>query len=461
MPQFKNKISKAIYYKKREKEIKKQQKALDKEIEKEYREKYPKDHSNISNKLAKKMANFFDILWPDDEEEIDKEYESILSDKEKEELKTMAKEEKRLKIIAASIMVLTLISGIAIFYSYVYFNRSHYEKVTAPIIKSYFKEHYNADIDTDNNCFICYDEKNDKGETEEKCTNLLITTTNTRKHVLTIDDKYIGDDVNQNSFKTSYIADFENTFSNMGIIYDDAQLSYKDYYHDYNSYLDYINILPINMKYEEMVKTNKITVVGKVLYQGEENINDIRSYLSSFSDDSAIYLIKLNQGLPYKLVIVKKNEVFQANFNNNLKITNDITYYELDRNINGTSSVELRDVSTHGIGESYSNRRYDANAIEYEYKNGQYFEFEYERAYYNEPQKPHYYLLKYSNGKFIPNFVLFDGGGSNYTEQDKEDYPLFITITLGSETYIIGDESFGIALKTEKKQGFLCNLGLC
>ena len=253
----------------------------------------------------------------------------------------------------------------------------------------------------------------------------------------------------------------ENTFSDMGIIYNDAQLSYKDYYHTYNSYIDYINILPINMNYEEMYNTHKLTVVGKVLYQGEENISRLQSYLSNFSEDSAIYLVRLNQGLPYRLTIVKKNEIFQANFTNNLKVNNDITYYELDRNINSTNSIELKDVSTHGIGESYSNKRFDANAVEYEYKNGQYFTFEHERAGYNEPEKPHYYLLKYSNSRFIGNFVLFDGGGSRYSELDKEEYPLLITITLGSETYVIGEDSFGIALKTEKKQGFLCNLGLC
>ena len=59
------------------------------------------------------------------------------------------------------------------------------------------------------------------------------------------------------------------------------------------------------------------------------------------------------------------------------------------------------------------------------------------------------------------NFALFSGSRGNYTELDKEEYPLFITMTLGSETYVIGNESFGIALKTEKKDSFLCNLGLC
>ncbi len=44
---------------------------------------------------------------------------------------------------------------------------------------------------------------------------------------------------------------------------------------------------------------------------------------------------------------------------------------------------------------------------------------------------------------------------------DKDQYPSFVYMTVGSETYVIGDNNFGIALKTEKKQGFLCNFGLC
>ena len=461
MPQFKNAREKRKYYKKREKQIKAEQKKIDAEVDKEYNEKYPRDHSNISNKLAKKMAEFFDILWPDDEEALDKEYEQYMSEEEKKQVKYMEREERRVIATAGVIFTATIIFGIAIFYTYLYFTKSHYEKVISPMIKEYFKNHYDSEIQTDTNNFICYEVKVEGTySTKEECTNLLITTTDTKKHVLTIGDEYKGDDVNQMSFRKSFQNDFENQFSDIGIVYDESSLSYKDFYHDFNDYLDYINILPINMTYQELIDTGKVTITTKVLYQGNYDLNRVRYFLKDFSEDSRIYLIKVNQGLPSKLTIIGNEFFFEANVSHDLKLNNDVYFYELDRSVNSTSSCELIDVSTHGISESYSNRRYQSK-LEYEFKNGNYFNMEYERAGYKEVQKPHYYLVKYSNNKFINNFILFDGSNGNYTELDKEKYPLFITMTLGSETYVITDDSFGIALKTEKKESIWCNFGLC
>ena len=460
MPQFKNIFEKEKYYRKREKQLKKEEKELDKEVEKEYKEKYPVDHSNISNKLARKMAEFFDILWPDDEDKLDKEYEEYMTEEEKKKIEEMKKEEKRVIITAAISFAVIITIGVSFFYAYVYFNRSHYEKVISPMIKEYFKNHYNAEIETDNNNLICYEVKDEENRTKEECTNLLITTTNTKKHILTIDDEYMGDDVNQMSFRTTFQNDFENQFNDIGLVYDETSLSYKDFYHEYNYYLDYINILPINKTYQELIDTNKVTITTKVLYQGEYDLNRVKYFLNSFSEDSRIYMIKVNQGLPSKISIIGKDFFFEANISNSLQLNNDVQYYELDRTINSTSTCVLKDVSTHGIQESNTNRRYDSK-VEYEFKNGNYIEIQYERPRYKEEPKPHYYLIKYSNNRFINNFILFDGSNGRYTELDKNKYPMFVTMTLGSETYIIADDSFGIALKTEKKQGFLCNFGLC
>ena len=462
MPNFKNEREKRKYYKQLEKQRKKEAKELAKEVDKEYKEKYPKDHSDISNKLAKKMVEFFDMLWPDDEEQMEQEFNDLLTKEEKQKLEEDKKEEKKMIIKAVIIISSVVIFTVIFCYTYAYFNRTHYEKVISPMIKEYFLNHYNAEIKTDKNNFICYTVRVEDKDVE-KCTNLLITTTDNKKHVLTIDDTYAGDDVNQESFKTSYQTEFNKQFEDINIVYDDAQLSYYDFYHDYNPYLDYIKILPVGMNYNEMLNTNKITVLGKVLYQGELSIDRVQYFLKNFSDDSMIYFIKLNQGLPKKISIITKSGYFEVNISNSLVLENNqnITYYELDRSINGTNSCTYKDVANQGIRESTKNRKYQSRKEVYEFKQGKSFQFDFDRQRRDEPQKPHFYLLKFSNGSFINNFALFSGSRGNYTELDKEEYPLFITMTLGSETYVIGNESFGIALKTEKKDSFLCNLGLC
>ena len=155
-----------------------------------------------------------------------------------------------------------------------------------------------------------------------------------------------------------------------------------------------------------------------------------------------------------------KNNIFEAPVSSYLTLNPNVTYYELDRSINSTNSVTVTEVSTHGISESINNKKYDKK-IEYQYQNGRYYKMEYDRPNHQEEEKPHYVLLKYSFGAFPGNFILFNGSNGNYKEEEKEEYPLFITMSIGSETYVITDTSFGLATKTEKKEGFLCNFGLC
>lgn len=459
MPQFKNKISRAIYYKKREKELKKQQKKIDKEIEKEYREKYPKDHSNISNKLARKMANFFDILWPDDEEQIDKEYMDMLSDAEKKELGLMKTENKRVLTIASIIMSSALTIACIVVYVAVMLNKSHYEKVIKPMINNYYQFHYFKEIQVLSHEDICYEVMDEKHSRKEECTNLHLSYINDGTHVITINDEYIGDDVNQNSFKESYKAKIENRFSYLGIVDQDVTLSYKDLYHDYYLYEDYSKILPVGKNFDELLNSRKLTISNVILYKNELNINDMQNYIKNFSDDSAIYLIKVSAGLPSNLTIIKKDYVFDSSVSNSTPLKENITNYELDRNVNSINDISVKDVSTHGINNIYSD--YDDKKT-YQYNDGIYISTEYERAWGDEPQKPHYYLIKFTNGSYkYNNLALFDGSNGRYSEMEKKEYPFYITLTIGNDTYLIGDDSLGIANKTKKKSGFLCNLGLC
>ena len=444
-----------------EKEAKKKKKAWDKEIDKEYKELYcKKNHDNISNKLAKAMANFFDVLWPDDEEQQDNELSEYLTAEEKQKIEDMKKDERKTikKAIVIYVAVIFIVLGIT--YVLTIINRTHYQKVTEPMIKEYFKNHYNQEIELDNNSFICYEVQDENKNTKEECTNLLVSTTSNRNHVITIDDKYVGDDLRTASYITSYEAMFEQVFANIGIVTQKASLSYQDFYHDFNPYLDYINILPIDVKYEDLYNSNKLVVIDRILYQGEVNPYDVQSFLQHFGDDSSIYLIKVTQGLPSKLTIVSKNNIFEAPVSSYLTLNPNVTYYELDRSINSTNSVTVTEVSTHGISESINNKKYDKK-IEYQYQNGRYYKMEYDRPNHQEEEKPHYVLLKYSFGAFPGNFILFNGSNGNYKEEEKEEYPLFITMSIGSETYVITDTSFGLATKTEKKEGFLCNFGLC
>lgn len=459
MSKLKDYFAKKRKYRQQEKDAIKKQKELEKEIDKEYKEKYgKKDHDDIPNKLAKALAKFFDILWPDDEEQIENELNEYLTDEEKKKIEEEKKEEKKIVIFATTFMLsfITIITVLMV--TYAYFNRTEYEKIVKPLITNYYKDHYNSDIEILSHNFICYDVKDEKGSKKEECTNLNISYINNNTHVLTINNEYAGDDVNQAAFKESYKNHLEHTFPYMDIVDQDVTLSYKDFYHDYYLYEDYSNILPINKTFEDLLNSNKLTINNIVVYKGTINIDEIKNYMNKFSDDSVMYLIQLHAGLPSNLTVIKKTETFNASFTNNMILRNNITYYELDKSINSINEISLKDIASQGIN-SYTSSR---NKTEYEYNNALYITVGYERPRRDEPAKAHYYMIKFTNNSFIyHNSILIEGRQENYRELEKKNYPLYRTITIGGDTYVISDESIGLANKTEKKQGFLCNLGLC
>ena len=267
MSKLKEYFAKQRKYKKHEKDLKKKIKQEEKEIEKEYKELYgKKNHDNISNKLARGMASFFDILWPDDEEEIDREYEQYITEEEKKSIEDLKKEEKGIirKAILSYVGIGVAVVAIVLVSSYL--AQSHYKKVVAPMIKEYFKNHYNEEIKLESNSLICYEARNDEGQTKEECTDLLVSTTNTNNHVITINDKYAGDDKRTDSFVKSYEATFEQAFEEIGIVAQETSLSYQDFYHDYNEHLDYINVLPIDVKYDDLYKELKYQIGDEEIY---------------------------------------------------------------------------------------------------------------------------------------------------------------------------------------------------
>ena len=129
MSKLKDYFAKKRKYRQQEKDAIKKQKELEKEIDKEYKEKYgKKDHDDIPNKLAKALAKFFDILWPDDEEQIENELNEYLTDEEKKKIEEEKKEEKKVVIFATTFILsfITIITVLMV--TYAYFNRTEYEK---------------------------------------------------------------------------------------------------------------------------------------------------------------------------------------------------------------------------------------------------------------------------------------------------------------------------------------------
>lgn len=269
-----------------------------------------------------------------------------------------------------------------------------------------------------------------------------------------INNELIGDDISITALNNELLEYLLNNTPSTNLISHSLDLSYRDYYINFNRNLDYIKVLPSNKNLTELVASNKLTITYKVVYQGDINIQEYQNLLTSFSNDSKIYMIKHEVGLPTNLKIISKDQVIDLNVTSEIKKEDNITNVEFSRDFNSVSSVEVTPISKSGL---------EATG-DYDLTNGLLIEFEKERRHSkDEIPKTNYFMLKVSNSIWNQSSIVqvsTSKSTNRYRELTKETYKDLVFIEVGGYTYIIGDEEALIATKTTKK-GFLCNLGIC
>ncbi len=422
---------------------KKKQKQQEKELLKQMKEEEKALEAELPDEEKTGLLDIFKLLSGPDEEE--QEYYSYLTEDEIKEEEARKKSEKKIAIIAiATILTMTIIIvvGVNIFYNTF---KGDLLKVTEPIMKEYYKERYNEDVKITNIEELTYQ---DKTTNEEIKTGIYLATTDENKHIISVNNELLGDDISTSAISDevlNYISEFS---SNTDVISHSLELSYQDYYYSFNRYLDYINALPYNISLDELIASKKLTVTYKLIYQNDINFDEYLNIINNFSDDSAFYLIKHEMGLPVNLTIIKKDSITSLDVIARTPKEEDITHIELDRNKN---DVTIIDISSIGEGSMQS---LDNQIL----TNGLKVEAERSRANRDEEEKSKYIMIKYSKSISKNSIVQLS---SSYQELNKSDYQDIIFIEAGTETYIISENDYIIATKTTKKQGILCNFGLC
>ncbi len=417
--------------KRKEKELLKQIAEEEKRIEAEF----PDSKYSISEVFA--------VLKNKSEEDI--EYESYLTESELEEEKSRKKAEK--KIMFAGIFIMVFAATFAIIYTNVYYNahKSELLKVTEPIFKDYYKKHYGEKLKKVDLIELTREEDN-----ETKNTGIYLLTTKDGKHLMSINNELLGDDINPSKLNNDLLTYLSTNISNPGLITHSIETSYQEYYTEYNRFLDYIHVVP-NKSLDELIASKKLTVTYKLIYQHDLNDAELLDLISNFSSDSAFYLIKHEAGQPTNLKIVTHDKITSLDVQNYTKKDDDITYLELDRTKNRTTNVDVVKYA-----ESAALAKGD-----YSLKNPIRIEFESEYRY--DEALPSYYFLDLDNTLITEkNLVQLSTSKSDnyYQELDKDNYTDIIIIEYGSHSYLIGEEKVMIARKGEKKS-FLCNLGIC
>lgn len=425
--------------KSKEKELLEKLKKEEEELEKEIDNLMEEDKYTIKEALS--------LLNEKDEEDL--EYESYLTEEEKLENLEKEKEEKKIAKLAASLVLVIsvlMIVGVKIFYDNF---KSDLLKTTEPLLKEHYYKTYGIKAKTKS-----IEEFKTKGENNSIIgTGIYLLTTKDNKHIMSKNNELIGDDVNT-SKRNEYISNYISRFlGNAELITHYIDLSYKDYYLEYNRFLDYINVLPFYLSDNELLSSNKLTVTYKAIYKGDLDPYLLQNAMNTFSNDSTFVLLRQESSGINEVTIIKKDKVITLDITAEIEKDTGISYLELNRELNGITNVNIK--------------RYVDTAVKNEdgYKiiNPMEIELEKENKNRNELEKTEYYLLRINEGIIDESsFVELSTykKDNEYIEQEKEKYSDVFLISVGSYTYILGENSMLIGKKEEKKS-FLCDLGIC
>ena len=425
--------------KQREKELLEKIKKEEEEIEKEVNE--------IMQEPKFSFKESLELLKGKDEEEA--EYESYLTEEELAEEENKRKEEKRIIKTAAVVMVsvvIVTIVGVRVFYDTF---KSDLLKVTEPLLKSHYEEITGEKAKTKTiEEFMTKDEnKKDIG------TGIYLLTTEDDKHIMSVNNELIGDDLRVESKKEEVKKYLQPYLGNIELVTDSIALSYDDYYLTYNRFVDYINVLPSKLTTEELISSNKLTLTYKAIYKGDLDLASITNIINNFSANSTILLFKQDMTGISNVTLIKRGITHSFNITAEIEKNDGITYLELDRNVN-----DIIDVSASLHSSSSVSTENDYNIV-----NPISIKAEKNRRNRDEEEKPAYYLIR-----LVSSLITEDGfvelstykREDTYREIEKDDYEDVFLFTIGSYTYVFGENDLFIG-QIRGKKTFLCKLGIC
>lgn len=422
--------------------------------EKELLEKIKKEEEELEKEVNEKMQEpkfsfkeSLELLKNKDEEEL--EYESYLTEEEIAEEEIKKKEEKRIIKNAAIVMVsviLATIVGVRVFYDTF---KSDLLKITEPLLKSHYEEITGEKTKTKTiEEFMTKDEnKKDVG------TGICLLTTEDDKHIMAVNNELIGDDIRIESKKEEVKKYLLSHLGNIELVIDSIALSYDDYYLTYNRFVDYINVLPSKLTTEELISSNKLTLTYKAIYKGDLDLVSLENTINNFSNNSTILLFKQDMTGISNVTLIKRGITYSFNITAEIEKNDGITYLELDRNVN-----DIIDVNASLHSSSSVSTENDYNIV-----NPISIKTEKNRQNRDEEEKPAYYLIRLASSLITEDgFVELSTykREDTYREIEKDDYKDVFLFTIGSYTYVFGENDVFIG-QIRGKKTFLCKLGIC
>ena len=438
-----NKQDKKDYFnqrKKREKIIKE----IDEEVklkereEKKNREKIP---------FTKKVFNYFTDFYKDlTDTKDEKELLSLMNEKEKEEEKERERQSKIFTISIAGSLAVFVIVVVVVLVVFREATKTDFERFVIPYINDYYETNFNNKDSYEDIKYLSYiDDNKDVVNTE-----IVLATYPDNVHVMSINSTLAGDDVHNEKVYADYKNKMLSVMGNVDTFFTDTKITYNPYVLDYNYYLDYIDCLPNGKSFDELYDENNLTIIDKVSYQGELDIDSISSFMEKLGDNSRFYFIETNGVTVFSLTIIdkagyKKYPVFLAK-----PIAPYGTFYEFDKKIDSVGGVEIE------IRDDTYSKDYD-----YIYKNILSIKPVLEKNTLSIDEKKNIsklYMIKLGEEMAADEYVFLDNNGAELEKKYYPDQQFFYTST---GTYVIGEGSYIIGKKVKADAPWYCKYFGC
>ncbi len=424
--------------KKREKVIKE----IDAEVKKREKEER-KEKKKIS--LGKRFINYIVDFYKDlTDTQDEKELLSLMNEKEKAELKEMEKHNKIVTISIAGSLTIFAIVAIVVLVVFREATKTDFERYVIPYIKNYYETNFNTKDKYEDIKYLSYLDDDRK----EVKTEIVLATYPDNVHVMSINATDVGDDVHTDKVYADYKNRILSEMGNVDTFFTDTKITYNPYILDYNYYIDYIDCLPSGKSFDELYNEGNLTIVDKITYQGNLDINRLTAFMEKLGENSRLYFIETNAVTVFSLTVIDKSGYTKYPVISTNPIAPYGMFYEFDHDIDEVGGVE-REI----VEDSYS-KDYD-----YIYRNNLYIQPVSER-YTTKKDKDlsKLYMIKLGEELSNDEYIFLDSRGYELEYKYYPDVQIFHT-AMG--TFVIGEKSYTIGKKEKANAPWYCKYFGC
>ena len=410
-----------------------------KQIEKEER----KEKKKIS--IGKRFINYIVDFYKDlTDTQDEKELLSLMNEKEKAEIEKMKKHNKIVTISLAGSITIFAIVVIVVLVVFREATKTDFERYVIPYIKNYYETNFDSKDKYEDIKYLTYYDDNRK----EVKTEIVLATYPDNVHVMSINATEVGDDVHTGKVYADYKNKMLSVMGNVDTFFTDTKITYNPYVLDYNYYIDYIDCLPSGKSFDELYNEGNLTIVDKVSYQGNLDINSLTAFMERLGDNSRFYFIETNGVTVFSLTLMDKSGYTKYPIISANPIAPYGIFYEFNHDIDSVGGVEIEIVN-----DSYS-KDYD-----YIYRNNLNIKPVMERNTFDRDKDlSNLYMIKLGEELSNANYVFLDTNGNELEYQYYPDVQIFHTAT---GTYVIGDKSYVIGKKEKANAPWYCKYFGC